>query len=56
MTVDQTLEIYAFMEAADESLRQGGRPVSIEITLARSRTEADKRLRFAKRGSARSIP
>ena len=24
-----TLEIYAFMEAADESIRQGGKPVSI---------------------------
>lgn len=26
---DETVEIYAFMEAADESLRQGGKPVSI---------------------------
>ena len=24
-----TLEIYAFMEAADESIRQGGKPISI---------------------------
>lgn len=29
MSVEHTLEIYAFMEAADESLRQGGRPVSV---------------------------
>ena len=43
MTVDQTLEIYAFMEAADESLRQGGRPVSIEVTLAKARQEAASR-------------
>ena len=40
MTVQETLEIYAFMEAADESLREGGRPVSIEKTLARARQEA----------------
>ena len=43
MTVEHTLEIYAFMEAADESLRQDGRPVSIESTLARARKEADAR-------------
>lgn len=29
----ETLEIYAFMEAADESTRQGGKPVSIADTL-----------------------
>ena len=37
MTVEHTLEIYAFMEAADERLRQGGQPVSIESTLAKAR-------------------
>ena len=37
MTVEHTLEIYAFMEAADESLRMGGQPVSIESTLAKAR-------------------
>ena len=42
-TAEQTLEIYAFMEAADESLRQGGRPVSIESTLAKARNEAAAR-------------
>jgi hypothetical protein len=26
---EETLEIYAFMEAADESKRQGGKPVKI---------------------------
>lgn len=30
----ETLEIYAFMEAADESIRQGGKPVSIADYLA----------------------
>ena len=43
MTVENTLEIYAFLEAADESLRQEGRPVSIESTLAKARKEADAR-------------
>jgi hypothetical protein len=43
MTVEHTLEIYAFMEAADESLRQNGRPVSIESTLAKARKDADAR-------------
>ena len=43
VTVDQTLEIYAFMEAADESLRHDSRPVSIQSTLDKSRKEADAR-------------
>lgn len=36
----ETLEIYAFMEAADESKRQGGKPVTIESVLAKARAEA----------------
>lgn len=36
ISVGETLEIYAFLEAADESLRRGGQPVSIAETLARS--------------------
>ena len=43
MTAEHTLEIYAFMEAADESLREEGRPVSIEGTLAKARKEAEAR-------------
>jgi len=35
-----TLEIYAFMEAADESKRQGGCPVSVEEVLAKARAAA----------------
>jgi len=31
----ETLEIYAFMEAADESKRQGGKPVSLDEVLKR---------------------
>ncbi len=37
----ETLEIFAFMEAADESVRQGGRPVSVAEVLARARAEAE---------------
>jgi hypothetical protein len=37
----ETIEILAFMEAADESLRQGGRPVRLEDVLAKARAEAE---------------
>ena len=30
VSMEETLEIYTFMEAADESKRQGGKPVSME--------------------------
>jgi len=36
MTAEETLEIYAFMEAADESKRQGGKPVTLASVLARA--------------------
>lgn len=42
-TVEQTLELYAFMEAADESLRQGGAAVSIAGVLAKAQQAADAR-------------
>jgi hypothetical protein len=35
-----TLEIYAFMEGADESKRQGGRPVELEAVLEKARQQA----------------
>jgi predicted dehydrogenase len=41
--VEQTLEIYAFMEAADESKRQGGHPVTLESVLAKAREVAASR-------------
>ena len=41
----ETLEIYAFMEAADESKRQGGKPVKIADVMARGEAEATKRLK-----------
>ncbi len=43
MTVEQTLELYAFMEGADESLRQGGAAVSVADVLAKAQKAADAR-------------
>lgn len=40
--LDETLEIYAFMEAADESKRRGGAEVSVEDVLKKARAEAAK--------------
>ena len=37
VSAEETLEIYAFMEAADESKRTGDRPVSIESVLDKAR-------------------
>jgi len=37
---EETVELIAFMEAADESKRQGGRPVKVEEVLAKAREEA----------------
>jgi hypothetical protein len=42
MTVEPTRKIYAFMEADDESLRQGGRPVSLSSVLEHARKEASR--------------
>jgi predicted dehydrogenase len=41
----ETLEIYAFMEAADESKRQGGIPVTLESVMAKARAQAKERAR-----------
>jgi predicted dehydrogenase len=43
MTPEETLEIYAFMEAADESKRQGGKPVTIDSVLDKAKQEAAKK-------------
>lgn len=40
----ETLEIYAFMEAADESKRRGGVPVSIAEVMQSAQQEAQRRL------------
>ena len=37
---EETLEIFAFMEAADESKRQGGAPVSLVSVMMKAKTEA----------------
>lgn len=37
ISAEETIEIYAFMEAADESKRQGGAPVSIDEVIAKNR-------------------
>ncbi|MEZ6045864.1 MAG: Gfo/Idh/MocA family oxidoreductase [Planctomycetaceae bacterium] len=42
---EETIEIYAFMEAADESKRQGGKPVSLKEVIEKAKPEADARLK-----------
>jgi hypothetical protein len=37
---EETLEIFAFMEAADESKRQGGAPVSLASVMSKAKAEA----------------
>jgi hypothetical protein len=37
VTSAETIEIYAFMEAADESKRQGGAPVTLETVLTKAK-------------------
>ena len=41
---DETIEIFAFMEAADESKRQGGGPVALAGVLAKATSEAASKL------------
>lgn len=41
---EETLEIYAFMEAADESKRQNGAPVTLESVMAKAREAAMKKV------------
>ena len=45
VTEAETLEIHAFMEAADESKRQGGAPVSLAEVLAKARMEAAAKIK-----------
>ena len=40
VSAEETIEIFTFMEAADESLRQGGKPVALAVVLAKAKTEA----------------
>lgn len=39
VSAEETLEIYAFMEAADESKRQGGSPVALDDVLDKARQQ-----------------
>lgn len=45
---EETLEIYAFMEAADESKRQGGCPVKLADVLKKARKDAAKKIALLK--------
>ncbi len=47
MPPEETLEIYAFMEAADESKRQQGKPVSIADVMQKARAEATQAIEAA---------
>jgi len=40
ISAEETLELYAFMEAADESKRQGGKPVTIASVLEKAQAAA----------------
>lgn len=42
VAAEETIELIAFMEAADESKRQGGKPVSIQSVIAKARAQAAK--------------
>ena len=44
VTPEETLEIYAFMEAADESKRQHGASVTLESVMVKAKAEAAKKL------------
>jgi predicted dehydrogenase len=42
VSAQETIELFAFMEAADESKRQGGSPVLIETVMKTARAEAQR--------------
>ena len=41
---EATIEILAFMEAAEESKRQGGKPVTIESVMEKAKAEAKQKI------------
>jgi predicted dehydrogenase len=43
VSAEETIEIFAFMEGADESKRRGGEPVTLESVLAKAREAAARR-------------
>lgn len=44
VTAEETIEIYGFMEAADESKRQGGKPIDVTAIIEAARAEANAKL------------
>lgn len=44
VSAEETIEMFAFMEAADESKRRGGSPVKLDEVLAKARLEAAAKL------------
>jgi hypothetical protein len=42
---EETIEIFAFMEAADESTRHGGAPVALKDVLAKAQAEAKTKVK-----------
>jgi hypothetical protein len=42
VSAEETIEIFAFMEAADESKRQGGAPVTLDSVIRKARAQAEK--------------
>jgi len=44
VSAEETIEIFTFMEAADESMRQGGKPVALADVLAKAKAEAAGKL------------
>lgn len=43
VAASETIELFAFMEAADESKRQGGKPVSVAEVISRAEKDAQSR-------------
>lgn len=43
VSAEETIEVFAFMEAAHESKRRGGVPVKLEEVLSKARAEAAQR-------------
>jgi hypothetical protein len=48
VSAEETIELFAFMEAADESKRQGGKPVTIESVIAKAKADVAARSSAAK--------
>jgi hypothetical protein len=42
VSAEETIEIFAFMEAADESKRQGGKPVTMESVMTKAKSQLAK--------------